>query len=198
MYPFFESIRVLDGAVISLDAHQQRVDSCLRDHNGQALFLKEIQKSISFPANGLYKWRLQYSLDGLYFSELLAYRPKLPSQIELVAADLLQYSYKFQDRGLINTLLAKSHASDIIMIKYGRITDASYSNLVFFDGKHWVTPVLPILKGTQRSLLLEKKIIHLKEIGPEDLKLYSHFKRINAMMPFNESPILITKDIITF
>jgi len=198
MYPFFESIRVLEGEVVSLGAHQQRVDSCLKDHNGQSLFLKEIQKSISFPANGLYKWRLQYSLDGRYFSEFLSYTPKTPINMQLVAADYMQYAYKFQDRSQINALLGNSHASDIIMVKYGRITDASYSNLVFFDGKHWVTPTLPILKGTQRGLLLEKNIIHLKEIGPEDLKHYSHFKRINALMPFNESPILSTQDLIAF
>ena len=67
------------------------------------------------------------------------------------------------------------------------ITDASYSNLFFWDGQQWVTPSTPLLHGTQREIILKKKLAIEKQIHRNDLSNYTHFKRVNAMMNWEDS-----------
>jgi 4-amino-4-deoxychorismate lyase len=78
------------------------------------------------------------------------------------------------------------------MTDQGFIKDASYANLAFYDGEFWYTPACPLLEGTQRKYLLETKKIYPKEINISDLHKYQQVKFINAMMSWDESPILST------
>ena len=64
---------------------------------------------------------------------------------------------------------------DILIVKQGFITDTSYSNVLFYNGKEWLTPTHPLLKGTQRASLLDQEIIRVAEIRLEDLH---HFKKV--------------------
>jgi len=48
-------------------------------------------------------------------------------------------------------------ADEVVFIKNGMVTDCSIGNLLFFDGHEWITPYIPLLKGTQRAFLLDKK-----------------------------------------
>ena len=85
---------------------------------------------------------------------------------------------------------------DIIIVKNGFVTDSSFSNLIFFDGKEWYTPSTPLLKGTTRARLLNEKKITERVIKIEDIKNYKSISLINA---FNEiGDILIDIENVTF
>ena len=78
----------------------------------------------------------------------------------------------------------------MILAHNGFIKDASYANLAFFDGKNWVTPSHPLLMGTRRASLLNTQLITESPIHVKDLEKFIFLKCINAMMLWEESPIL--------
>jgi len=86
-------------------------------------------------------------------------------------------------------------SDDILIVKRGLVTDSSYANIVFRRGKHWYTPWSALLKGTQRTKLLERDVIHEEEIRVEDIETFETFKLINAMLEF-ESPEIDVSNIV--
>jgi len=196
MCQFFESIRVLDGEVFAIAAHQERIDRTLTLKQGLPFSLFKIAKEFNFPIQGLYKWRVQYNLEGLYTSECTAYEIQKPTGFKLVTADHIVYDCKYQDRKQIHALTESVRPSDIIMLKDGLVTDSSYANLVFYNGTQWLSPRTPLLLGTQRNELLNNGLLHLADIRPQDLPALPFFKLINALMPFESSPLLSTNKYI--
>jgi 4-amino-4-deoxychorismate lyase len=87
-------------------------------------------------------------------------------------------------------LLNISGASEIIMHDNGTVKDASYANLVFYDGSRWITPARPLLQGTKRDILLARNIIYMESILVDQLSNFTKIKFINAMMNWDESPEL--------
>jgi len=55
-----------------------------------------------------------------------------------------------------------------------------------FNGKEWLTPEQPLLKGTQRAALLEKEQIETAVIGVDDLHYFTKVRLINAMIRFED------------
>lgn len=79
----------------------------------------------------------------------------------------------------------KSECDDILIIKNGVVSDTSFANIIFFDGQRWVTPKIPLLEGTCRARLIANNTIISQEITLNDLKLFSKFMIINAMLDFD-------------
>ncbi|MFM1888868.1 MAG: hypothetical protein RL501_1155 [Bacteroidota bacterium] len=190
MYPFFESIRLLDGAPENLSYHQARVNRTISDHLGIPIDLELLRQKENFPAQGLYKWRVSYNTLGDTASIIQAYNAQHPTKIKLMEADHIIYRYKYENRETIHQLLSQSGASDIIMVQEGLLTDTSYANLAFFDGVEWHTPKKPMLEGTQRAKLIDHAVLIEKDIYVDQLSQYHCFKRINAMMTWDDSPEL--------
>jgi len=190
MYPFFESIRLLDGAPENLSYHQARVNRTISDHRGTTLDLELLRQKENFPAQGLYKWRVSYNTQGDTVSIIEAYTAQHPTEIKLMEADHIIYRYKYENRETIHQLLSQSGASDIIMVQEGLLTDTSYANLAFFNGVEWHTPKKPMLEGTQRAKLIDHAVLIEKDIYIDQLNQYLNFKRINAMMTWDDSPEL--------
>jgi 4-amino-4-deoxychorismate lyase len=113
----------------------------------------------------------------------------------LVYSDNLVYDLKYLDRSCLISLINRSSADDILIIKEGCVTDSSFTNIVFTDGKRWVTPDTPLLCGTMREKLLIKGIINTERITVDNIFQFTHFRLINAMLGFS-SPILPTYNII--
>ena len=63
--------------------------------------------------------------------------------------------------------------------------------VVFFDGKDWWPPHLPLLKGTCRARLLHQKIIKEAPLGVDDLKKFQGLKLINALRDMDQAIIPI-------
>ena len=146
---------------------------------------------------GVFKCRVSYD-HYIHKIEFEKYKIRKIKTIQLVNADNAEYSHKFTDRSFIEKLKKNSTADEILIVKNGRITDTSFSNIVFFDGKKWITPDCPLLKGITRKQLLEKGTIFERKICPADLGKFTNAKLINAMLDFEESPEIEMKNILDF
>ena len=189
MSQFIESIRIHNGVAENLAFHQKRVNKTLGQKTGEGLNLNELIQELQIPENGLFEWRLEYSKDIIKQNQLIPYAERTVKRIQLVEAPDLKYALKYSDRNSFRRLLIQSNADDIIITQNGYLTDASYSNLFFWDGQQWATPSTPLLNGTQREIILNKKLALEKQIHRNDLSNYTHFKRVNAMMVWEKSKI---------
>lgn len=185
-----ETTRIENGLIRNLEYHNERLNRS-RKELFDCTYLIDLDEILnpyigSVSSQNLYKCRIQYS-KNIESIELLPY--KLPSiaSLKLVIYDRVDYSYKFSDRSQLNQLFEKrANCDDIIIVKNGLITDTSYANILFFNGKEWLTPAHPLLNGTQRASLLNQEQIRVANIRPEDLMHFEKARIINAMILFED------------
>lgn len=186
MFPLFESIRIEKGKAQLVALHQERMEKSLQ------LLGKKLEFSLincvekqSFDINKIYKLRLSYN-EKDYSVDITEYKQRKIERLHIIEDNSIDYSLKYSNRTAIEKHMKKrGKAEDIIIVKNNEITDTSFSNLIFFDGKTWQTPKNPLLKGVMRKYLLEKGIIHEKKIHPKELTTFDSFMLINAMLPFD-------------
>jgi 4-amino-4-deoxychorismate lyase len=158
--------------------------------------LVEIPTDIS---TDIYKCKIIYS-DTIKDVEFRKYTPRNVEKLRLVMDDEVEYAYKYLDRKQLDDLMrenCKDENEDILIIKNGRITDTSYSNVALFDGKEWHTPKFPLLKGTKRAKLLYDNRIIEKDIMIYDLQNYEQIIFINAMLEFDTREAKLVSEILT-
>lgn len=192
MSHFIESVAFINQTFMNLELHNERVNKTQKEFFGitQPFFLeKAIEIPQNLQKNQWYKCRMIYA-ENIVEVKFELYQPKKIESVELVFDNQIDYSFKFKNRTVFENHLNQSPCDEMIIVKNGFITDSSYSNLIFFDGKNWITPKTYLLNGTQRQYLLKKKMITEKEIQVSDLPNFSHFKLINSMLTFENSSIL--------
>lgn len=198
MNKFIESIRCENSQVQNLSYHQDRVDKAFNTFfPGSTPFqLADIQPPLDL-TQGVYKCRILYS-DSSFQIEYIPYQfPKI-SSLKLVFDNNIDYSYKLENRAAINSLYQqKANADDVLIIKNGYVTDASYTNVAFWDGQQWFTPSTPLLAGTMRQYLLDHQVIKSRLIHYTDIFHFQSLKLFNAMIPFDEGPEIATSRLIT-
>jgi len=189
MFPFFESISLRNGKIENLEQHQHRVDRTFFKFypNKKALQLKEILFKIELPEQGHYKIKISYHYDD-HQCQIQRYEAQIFEKFILIPSNDLNYNFKFTDRQLIESYKRnlKSH-EEIIMLKNNFITDASFANLIFYDGIKWWTPTTFLLPGTMRAVLLKEKKIQEVKISIQDLSRFKKFALINAMNPIEQT-----------
>ncbi len=195
---FIETIRIEDGKVYNLDYHIERFNRT------RAAFWKgsipiDLRALVS-PQSlaGIYKCRVVY---GREIEEItyVPYQMRDVSSLRLVIADTVGYTYKSTNRENLNALYAqRKMADDILIVKEGCLTDTSIANIALYDGHTWFTPARPLLRGTKRAELLDRKLIVEKDIPQISLKDYSHIMLFNAMidwervtLPINEKHLIL-------
>lgn len=193
-----ESIKIKDGIVFLPHLHQARMDRAVYELFGLPgapdLISSIRQKNV--PTNGLYKCRVVYYRNILEI-ECRPYEKRNIRSLKIVTSNEISYKHKFVNRVRINELVEqKGVCDDIIIVSHDLITDASYANLVFWDGKHWITPDSPILNGVQRQNLLEQGLIREEKVTVPDLNRFSRAGLINAMMDLNEMPVVDIHSIL--
>ena len=191
-----ETIRIQDGIPQNLSWHQSRMDESVREVSG-CINKIIISLAIKVPDKyryGTVKCRLIYDLNS-YETEFSAYRSKKINCLRLLHDDSIEYKHKYADRTDLEKLLdRRGNADDILIISKGFLSDTSFSNIVFFDGKQWITPSTPLLRGTCRQRLLSEGKIMEMPLKPDDISRFSKFQLINAMRGFNKQQgIAITK-----
>jgi 4-amino-4-deoxychorismate lyase len=183
MCRLFESIKVLDGVLLHLEYHQERVSRSRRELFGYEDTLD--LAGIPVPPEcrmGLFKLKVTYK-QAVISVNVEPYSPRPVRSLKLIYAGSVDYKYKYEERSVLNALFRqRGDCDDILIVKGGRITDTSYSNIAFLDGDDWVTPVNPLLKGTCRARLIAGGILRQAEIKPADLSRYSRATLINAML----------------
>jgi len=184
----FETIKVKDGNFYNLHYHSERMNNSRRIlfNSKDYIYLQTLLVVPENCGSGVFKCRVEYSQD-INKIEFLPYEIRKIETLQLIIDNEIDYKFKFTDRSRFEELKKQTKVSDILIIKNGYITDTSFSNIVFFDGKNWITPSTSLLEGTKRKELLQKGIILEKEIHQDDLKKFTKAKLINAMLDMEDS-----------
>jgi 4-amino-4-deoxychorismate lyase len=197
MCPLFETIKIENKILHNLEYHNERLNRSRKNIFGCTDII-ELSELISIPedlSDDVIKCRVVYSeeIEQIQFAQ---YVKRQIRTLKLVECDNIVYSYKYVDRKIFSDLMDSVEADDILIIKNGKITDTSFSNIVFFDGTKWVTPAQPLLRGTRREKLMRNNIISEEIICVRDLPRFEKASLINAMMDLGEGPIIESSNII--
>jgi len=186
----FETIKIENNQIHNLIWHNQRLNQSRLVLFGEQHPL-DLKEFIKLPKKkGLYRCRVLYDTT-IRKVEYIPYQPKSVQRLKIVSSQL-DYAHKFDDRLELNALSLPSY-DDIIIEKNGLLTDTTIANIAFYDGQSWLTPSTPLLQGTTRERLLSDGFLTRKEIKKEDIKNYSHFALMNAMIGFQvDKSITIT------
>jgi 4-amino-4-deoxychorismate lyase len=193
----FETICVQNRQLRNLSYHEARLNKTRAE-----LFGFEDQWNLSalikIPDNlsdGLHKCRLAYSKE-IADIKWEPYQFRTITMIQRVYDNTVDYSYKYNDRTILNNLYEqRNNAEEILIIKNGMVTDTLYCNVAFLKDNQWFTPETPLLPGTQRAFLLDSGIIQEAHIPEKDMLEYSHIRLFNAMVSWENAAILEIKVI---
>jgi 4-amino-4-deoxychorismate lyase len=153
--------------------------------------------SFSFPTSGLYKCRLLYGITPAN-PEFISYQKRRIETLKVVHCDTIDYHLKFTNRSFINNLYdGRNDFDDVLIVRNGMITDTSFCNIVFSNGKDWYTPENPLLEGVRRESLINNSIIRRKKIDLGMLDKFETFKLVNAMIPWQEAEEISVRNIFT-
>jgi 4-amino-4-deoxychorismate lyase len=183
MYLLLETIQIRNGMLMNAGYHQQRMNS-----SSQALLGKRVEFNLTdliIPAEatrGIVKCRILYK-STVEKIEFQPYIPKKINSLKLVFDNQISYSHKFADRSALNQLLKqRGTADDILIVKNGRITDTSFSNIVFRKGTEFFTPNTFLLNGTKRKQLLDDGLIKEMIFSEEVMSEMDSLILINSML----------------
>lgn len=193
MFRFIETIKLADGNYKLIDYHNKRMNETITHffNMDYGKSLVDILPDVKKYQQGIYKCKVIYS-SNIENIEITPYFKRKIKRLKIVNLDtypfsslnkLFDYSFKYKDRTCINSLLkGLDDASDILIVKHGLITDSSFSNVILFDGKKWITPTSFILNGVKRRYLVDNKMIKEKTVSINDLKDFQKISLINAML----------------
>lgn len=191
--PCFETICVQHRQFSNLlPYHEARLNHTRRElwNIATPLDLRESLKIPDFVGEEKHKCRVTYGPEILNI-EWERYLPRPIKSLQLVQGDMIEYTYKYKNRDLLNRLyVRRGDCDDVLIVKNGLIADTSYANVALFDGTSWYTPEVPLLPGTQRAFLLDEGVLIPREIKVGDLARYSSVKLFNAMLDWKEAPEL--------
>jgi 4-amino-4-deoxychorismate lyase len=200
MYLLVETIRIENGKILNISFHNERVTRSL--YNIYGLMTKpELEKIIEVPGSagqGIYKCRVLYD-DKTMKVEFLPYSFRMVRSLKIVFSDDICYPYKYINRDKISRLFdMRGDCDDILIVKYGKVTDTSYANVIFRDKEEkWITPSSFILPGTRRANLLKSGLINEADIFFTDISSYKELKLINSMMDIDDTEGIPIKNIVT-
>tara|TARA_B100000902_G_scaffold396727_1_gene458537 strand:+ start:789 stop:1385 length:597 start_codon:yes stop_codon:yes gene_type:complete len=195
MYPLFESLCVQEGQLLHPRWHLKRFEKTFLNYYGKAPTFNLLE-SPNIPtkfSKGKVKLKILYNEKNRKLDFQL-YKKQDIQSLRLVHTEVLDYTHKYTKREKLEALFAqREDCDDVLIVRKGSITDSSYANVVFFDGKNWCTPQLPLLKGTCRARLLAQSIIKEIPLGVDDLKKFQGLKLINALRDMDQPMIPINK-----
>ncbi len=176
-----ETIKLENGKLSKLNYHQQRFNNArFKLFDLKPIDLHKLIVIPEYAKKGLFRCRLTYGKE-IEKLEFIPHQYREISNLKMVYDDSIDYSYKYADRNHLQKLFdQREDCDDIIIVKNGMVTDSFIGNLVFSDGFKWFTPDQPLLKGTQRQYLLDKKQISEKQILASDVFNYSEVGIINT------------------
>ena len=195
MCRFVESIQLKDGVFKRLPFHQARLEKAMKQffQNEKVINLAEELMKTDFPTEGLFKCRIVYDSE-ICLIEFIPYVRREIRTLKIVHSDIESFPYKPKDRTGYNTAFAlRADCDDVIIVRNGLLTDSSYANIAFFDGKFWFTPQIPLIFGVNRAGLVEKGKIIEKDIQVNELLNYTQISVFNAMIEFEEIILDIDK-----
>lgn len=195
MTRLLETIKLYNGRLNSLALHSARMNRARAELFGCSDKI-DLEQSITIPPDigpGIFRCRLLYS-KNIEEIQFIPYEIREVASIRLVNSDEINYSYKYEDRTALDSLFAlRGECDDVLIVKGGCLTDCSYSNIVFWDGKEWITPDTPLLAGTKREALLAAGLIRSAALRPASLAGFEKASLINAMLDLDDVTVPIDK-----
>ena len=192
---FSEVICINNGKPQHLPYHLKRMEGTVRDIYNKPL--PELHLEIPDDARkGLFKCRIEYD-DAVRKVEFSPYTQKERKSVALVCDENICYKYKSTDRRQLARLVQQAKTDDVIIVRNGMITDASYCNLVFedFDGNLF-TPSDALLHGTCRQRLIDDGVVKERPIRADELRRYKTVYFINAMMDICDAQRMAVAQIV--
>lgn len=196
MSRLLETMMMTDGGVRNVKYHNARMNRSRRElfNSTDELDVRDYIRDRD-GQSGNVRCRLVYAETVSSVSYEVYIRQPIRS-LQLVRRDDIVYPYKFEERSqFAEALQHRNGCDDILIVKEGRITDTSFSNVAFLAEHRWVTPAEPLLKGTMRASLLERGMIVEEDVRVSDLKHFSQVMLINALRDFNLRETIPIADI---
>ncbi len=198
MFRLLETIKIRNRQILNLKYHNERMNRSGKELFGSTdiISLNDIVSIPDYLTDEVYKCRIIYNPD-IESIEFERYTKKKIQTLKLVECNDIEYSHKFANRSALNELKKRKGIYDeILIVKNGFITDTTFSNIIFFDGRDWITPSTPLLKGTKREQLINEGKIREAQIRLKDLQNFQSGKLINAMLDFDNSESIDIKSIM--
>lgn len=189
MSQLIETICIENGAFQRVYLHEERMNLARKELFGctNSIHLMDYLSVNESIANQKMKCRVIYS-EEIIDVGYERYPERRIRSLKLVSDDSIVYNYKYRNRVELNNLLAsRGNADEILIVKNGRITDTSFTNIVFLKNGIWYTPEFPLLKGTRREHYLRTEKIRELDIIPGDLSQFEEARLINSMRSIEES-----------
>lgn len=207
-----ETICMKAGKPLLLDYHIERMQLSYREIFGSRLpwstaevesfLIEAFQRDIGnvrvlgdfFRADSLsekFRARVLYGKDILRV-EVSPYQKRKVDSLKCVQVGQdLDYHLKYLDRTVFSPYLAlKGKADDILMIRDGRPTDTSYSNIVLYDGSSYYTPSSYLLPGVKRRFLIDQGVVQEVDVKVGDLGSFQKIFLINAMLDLEDGVVI--------
>lgn len=184
-----ETFCLLDGYLLNLSYHQERVNSSLQRDYNITHFIQAIKGTQEFVNAQNGKWRVSvtYSENGIESVRFIPYTHPMVSSLCPVEIKENFYKHKWADRTKFDEIKRElPKGVEPLFILDGQVTDTSFTNVVLEKEGELYTPRTYLLKGTKRSLLLDNSLIKEREVTYDSLALYDKVHLINAMLNPNE------------
>lgn len=197
MSPLVESLKLKDGIIQNLEYHQGRMNRSMNElfPDAEKIGLAKAIPVLENATSGVFKVRVLYGRT-IEKIEIEPYTFRIIQSLKVVHHESVDYHLKYTDRQILQQLFAqRGDCDDIIIVKNGFVSDSFAANLLFFDGETWFTPTNPLLRGTKRQMLIDQGIISEKEIREEDISNYQKVGLVNAMIDFDEMPVIPVEKI---
>lgn len=176
---YFETIKCENLDVYNLHYHEKRIMNAISRNFSLSEFIYP-------PSKELLKCKVIYNEDEILSIEFSPYIKKEIKRFKFVRDNKIEYSKKMLNREKINLLyLQKENADEIIIVKNNLISDTSIANIAIFNGDIWLTPKIPLLKGTMREKLLQNGEIFEIDISVKMFKKAKKVALLNAMIGFD-------------
>lgn len=176
---FFETIKCDDGAAYHLEYHCRRIARTI-------MININLQEYILPISDDFLKCKVIYDKYGVLDVLYEPYVKRLVRSFKIIHDDTIEYKHKSMNRNAIDELYAqKQNADEIIIVKNGWITDTSIANIAIYDGFNWLTPKIPLLRGTTQERLVDNKELIQANISVEMLKNAQKIALLNAMVGMN-------------
>jgi 4-amino-4-deoxychorismate lyase len=181
---FFETLLIKDKKINNLTYHNARLNDTIKQNFNIDSRL-DLANFIDIEDDKELRCKVIYDRS---IKEILYYpiKKRVFKRFKLIDSDIV-YDFKYLDRSKLDNLYKqKEDCDDIIIIKNDLLTDTTIANIAYFDGKDWITPKTPLLKGSMRAYMLKNKLLLEKDVKIEDIKKAKKIALINAIIGFHE------------
>lgn len=194
-----ETIRFVNARPENLALHNERMNRTRQKLFSSQNFL-DLSELIPVPGtlpHHVHKCRVVYR-DRVESVEWEAYEKRTIRSLRVIRDETIDYSFKFRQRHDLDRIYSqKKDCDDVLIVRNGYLTDAYVCNIALWDGAAWLTPADPLLRGTQRALLLQQGTIMESPVLLKDLHKFTRIRLFNAMMPWPEAIELPVAQVFT-